>query len=282
MAFLVEHQKERYEVRQRILYELRGLAYWLECANPFRETVMARQLPLELRIEGYKRDAVGRGLYRRGVHEPGFTKFLLDTFLRDGGYKFLDVGANLGYFSCLFGKLAGPKGRVVAVEPEPNNFKQLKRNLRNNELNNVTAYRCAVGAEDGVAKMGVYKAANRGRHSLVDLESCKEFIEVPVRRLDELLKDAASESWDLVKMDVEGYEPLVFQGAKETLARTKMLAMEYAPAYWRKAGIEPAVVFQSLASHFSRVKRFEEMNLVAVSVADLLQTDKTCDLVLER
>lgn len=269
-------------MRERILYELRGWAYWLECANPFRETVTARQLPLGLRIEAYKRDAVGRGLYRRGAHEPGFTRFLLDTFLPDGGDRFLDVGANLGYFSCLFGKLAGPRGKVVAVEPEPNNFRLLERNLKNNALKNVTAHWCAAGAEEGTAKMGIYKAANRGRHSLVDLDSCKEFIEVPVRRLDDLIKDTGEEPWDLVKMDVEGYEWFVFQGAAQTLARTKMLAMEYAPTHWRKAGIDPAVVFQTLASHFSRVKRFEEMNLVTVPVEELVQTDKTWDLVLER
>jgi FkbM family methyltransferase len=269
-------------VNQRIQYELRGWAYWLECANPFRKTVTARNLPLGLRIEGFKRDAVGRGLYRRGVHEPGLTKFLLDKFLKSGPCNFLDVGANLGYFSCLLGKLAGDSGKVVSIEPEPNNFKLLQRNLRNNGLKNVAAHNCAVGAEAGTAKMGIYKAANRGRHSLVDLESCEKFIEVPVRRLDDLLKDAGVESWDLMKLDVEGYEWFVFEGAAETLARTKMLAMEYAPAYWRKAGIDPAAVFQKLAGHFSRVHRFEEMDLAAAPVEDLLRTERTWDLVFQR
>jgi len=186
-------------VNQRVRYELRGWAYWLECANPFRETVAARRLPLGLRIEGYKRDVVGRGLYRRGVHEPGLTRFLLERFSSAGGSSFLDVGANLGYFSCLLGKLAGPRGKVVAIEPEPNNFKLLQRNLRNNGLKNVTVHECAVGGwrrKDG---------------------------DLPVRRLDDLVKDAGVESWDLVKMDVEGYEAFVFEGAKETLARAKML-----------------------------------------------------------
>ena len=157
------------------------------------------------------------------VVSPGLTRFLLERFSSAGGSSFLDVGANLGYFSCLLGKLAGPRGKVVAIEPEPNNFKLLQRNLRNNGLKNVTVHECAVGAQDGAAKMGIYKAANRGRHSLVDLEGCKQFIEVPVRRLDDLVKDAGVESWDLVKMDVEGYEAFVFEGAKETLARAKML-----------------------------------------------------------
>lgn len=269
-------------MNERVRYELRGWSYWLECANPFRETVTARKLPLGLRIECYKRDAVGRGLYRRGVHEPGLTKFLLEKFANAGGNSFLDVGANLGYFSCLLGKLAGPGGKVVSIEPEPNNFKLLQRNLRNNGLKNVAVHGCAVGAHDGTAKMGIYKAGNRGRHSLVDLEGCKEFMEVPVRRLDDLVKNAGVDLWDLVKMDVEGYEWFVFEGAKETLARAKMLAMEYAPTCWRKAGIDPAAVFRKLGSHFSHVRRFEEMELVEAPVEELVRTERTWDLVFER
>lgn len=269
-------------MNQRVWYELRGWAYWLECVNPFRETVTARRLPLGLRIEGYKRDAVGRGLYRRGVHEPGVTRFLLKRFSNAEGSSFLDVGANLGYFSCLLGKLAGLGGKVVSIEPEPNNFKLLQRNLRNNGLKNVTVHQCAVGAQDGAARMGIYKAANRGRHSLVDWEGCKEFIEVPVRRLDDLVKDAGAESWDLVKIDVEGYEAFVFEGAKGTLSRAMMLVMEYAPARWRKAGIDPEAVFRKLGSHFSNVRRFDGLELVEATVEELARTEGTWDLVFER
>lgn len=267
-------------MNHRLRYELRGLAYWTECANPFRNTVTARNLPLGLRIQGYKRDAVGRGLYRRGVHEPGLTKLLLDTFSNAPGSNFLDVGANIGYFSCLFGKLAGPTGKVTAIEPEPQNRQLLQSNISNNRLTNVTVHGCAVGARDGTARMGLYKHANRGRHSLVDLESCKRFIDVPVRRLDDLVREAGVKSWALMKLDVEGYESFVFDGAAETLARTEALAMEYAPTYWKKAGIDPAAVFQRLASRFSHIYRFQGLELVATSAEECSLTEVTLDLVL--
>ena len=266
----------------RLRYELRGLAYWTECANPFRNTVTARKLPLGLRIQGYKRDAVGRGLYRRGVHEPGLTKWLLETFSNSPGGNFLDVGANLGYFSCLLAKLAGPTGKVVSIEPEPGNQQLLENNLRNNGLTNVTIHRCAVGARDGTARMGIYKPANRGRHSLVDLEPCKKFIEVPVRRLDDLLKDSGVQSWTLIKMDVEGFEPYVFQGGAETLKRTEWLALEYAPDYWKKANFEPAAVFQTLAQYFSRIYRFHDLDLRPISAEECSRSNMTLDLLLHR
>lgn len=270
------------QINQRLRYELRGWAYWAECANPFRNTVTARHLPLGLRMEGYKRDAVGRGLYRRGMHEPGPTKFVLETFSNAKGKSFLDVGGNIGYFSCLFGKLAGPEGKVVSVEPEPGNRQLLERNLRNNDLTNVKVLGYAVGAATATAKMGLYKAANRGRHSLVDLEPCKEFIEVPVRRLDDLLQDAGVDSWAAMKLDAEGYEPYIFEGAQQTLSRTELLLMEYAPTYWKKAGFEPAAVFQKLLPHFSKMSRFEGMDLVPTTAEACSQTERTYDLVLRK
>jgi FkbM family methyltransferase len=266
----------------RVRYEIRGLAYWAECANPFRNTVTARHLPLGLRMQGYKRDCVGRGLYRRGLHEPGLTKYLLETYSNTPGGNFLDVGANIGYFSCLLGKLAGPTGKVVSVEPEPQNRQLLETNLRNNALTNVTVHPCAVGSEEGTARMGIYKPANRGRHSLVDLEPCKKFIQVPVRRLDDLLQDSAVKSWTLMKMDVEGFEPFVFAGGAETLARTESLALEYAPAYWEKANIEPAIVFQTLSAHFSRIDRFYHLDLQPITAAECAKSEITLDLLLRR
>jgi len=269
-------------MNQRLHYELRGLAYWAECANPFRNTVTARHLPLGLRMQGYKRDALGRNLYRRGIHEPGLTKLLIDTFSNNPGSHFLDVGANAGYFSCIFGKLAGPTGKVIAIEPEPQNRQLIERNLRNNGLKNVTLLPFAVGSQEGTARMGIYKAANRGRHSLVDLEPCKKFIEVPVRRLDDLVRDANVIEWALMKLDVEGFEPFVFEGATETLSRTRALAMEYAPSYWRKAGIEPATVFQKLSAHFSQIHYFKGsgLDLFSITPEECSRSEVTLDLVL--
>ena len=269
-------------MNERLAYELRGLAYWAECANPFSRTVTARNLPLGLRIRGYKRDAVGRGLYRRKIHEPGLTKFLLEQFSTPTPKNFLDLGANIGYFSCILGKLAGPSGNVVSIEPEPLNCELLEENLRRNDVTNVTVHACAVGAGDGMAKLGIYKPANRGRHSMVDMESCKHFLEVPIRRLDDLLLDSHVQGWDLLKIDVEGYEPFVFEGAQQTLARTQMLAMEFLPAAWKKSGVNAAAVFQKLRAQFSRVCRFKDLSVEHITWDDCLQSDRPVDLLLQR
>ena len=264
----------------RLQYELRGLAYWAECANPFRRTVTARHLPLGLRIDGYKRDAVGRGLYRRRIHEPTLTRYILGKYTEGG--NFLDVGANIGYFSCLFGKLAGPRGTVVAIEPEPQNNALLRRNIAKNDLTNVMVHACALGAQDGTAPMGIYKAANRGRHSLVDTAHFRNTIEVPVCRLDDVVRGANISSWALLKIDVEGYEPFVLQGAADTLSRTESLVLEYAPEDWRKAGAEPAALFEQLAVHFVHVQRFDGDTVVETTAAECLRSDVKRELLFRR
>jgi len=262
---------------------VRGLTYWFECLNPLRTTIRISDLPLGLQIHSYKRDALGRGLYRRGCHEPGLTKLLLTRFADATGSNFIDVGANIGYFSCLMSKLAGPTGRVLAIEPEPNNLKLLKDNVRINHLTNVEIHACASGAREGTAKLGLYKSINRGRHSMVDLDM-KSIIEVPVRKLDDLTREYGDgpNAWSLVKIDVEGYEAFVIDGAKETLYRTETLVIEYSPQLLRKAGVDTASLFDALSKNFSRIFRIENLDLVEVTVRDCLRNETQVELVFER
>ena len=267
----------------RLQYEIRGWAYWAKCLNPFRNTITIKNLPLGLRLQAYKRDAVGRGLYRRKVHEPNLTKLLLTRFANSAQRNFIDVGANIGYFSCLMSKLAGPAGKVLAIEPEPQNLKLLDQNLKINNLTNVVVHPCAVGASEGSAMLGLYKSSNRGRHSIVDADA-KSQIKVPVRTLDHLAKDFGQNinSWSLVKIDVEGYEGFVIEGAKETLPRIETLVMEFSPGLLNKAGTDPASILRTLSAHFSRIYRIGFTDLAKVTVEECLGSETQVELVFER
>lgn len=264
-------------------YEIRGWAYWAKCLNPLRPTITIGDLPLDIELQAYKRDAVGRGLYRRKIHEPALTDFLLTRFASAAERNFIDVGANIGYFSCLMSKLAGPSGTVLAVEPEPDNLKLLERNLKINNLMNVTVYACALGNQEGLAKLGLYKAANRGRHSILDADALST-IPVRVRTLDELAKSSATSmaAWSLVKIDVEGYEGFVLAGAKDTLPKIESLVMEFSPALLKRAGLEAASLLYMLCREFSKIYRIEGTELVATSAGDCLGRDTQAELVFER
>jgi FkbM family methyltransferase len=267
----------------RLQYEIRGWAYWAKCLNPLRNTITIKNLPLGLQLQAYKRDAVGRGLYRRKVHEPNLTKLLLTRFAGSAERNFIDVGANIGYFSCLLSKLAGPMGKVLAMEPEPQNLKLLEQNIETNNLTNVVIFPCALGASEGSAMLGLYKPSNRGRHSFLET-NMKSRIQVPIRTLDDLVNDSgtAGKSWSFVKIDVEGYEGFVIDGAKDTLPRIETLVMEYSPALLKKAGTDPASLLQNLSTHFPRIYRIEAADLVKVSLEDCLASEAQVELVFER
>jgi FkbM family methyltransferase len=264
-------------------YEIRGWAYWAKCLNPFRNTITIHDLPLGLQLRAYKRDAVGRGLYRRKIHEPSLTQFLLTRFANSGEQHFIDVGANIGYFSCLMSKLAGAKGKVLAIEPEPENLKLLQENIKLNELMNVEVHPCALGASEGSAMLGLYKHSNRGRHSLLDTHA-KSRIHVPVRTLDEVARNSGKDvkAWSLVKIDIEGYEGFAIGGAKEILPQIEVLVMEFSPALLKKAGADPAEVLRTLCANFSCIYRIEPAGLVKVTVKDCLINDTQVELAFER
>jgi FkbM family methyltransferase len=267
----------------RLQYELRGWAYWAKCLNPLRNTITIKHLPMGLQMRAYKRDAVGRGLYRRKIHEPFLTKFLFERFTGSAQRNFIDVGANIGYFTCLMSKFAGPAGKVLAVEPEPNNLKLLRQNISANNLKNVEVFPCAVGASEGSAMLGLYKPSNRGRHSILDT-TAKEQVKVPLRTLDEISSSsgASVQSWSLLKIDVEGYEAFVIDGAKETLSRVEALVMEFSPALLKKSGADPAAILGLLSGHFTRIYRIAATDMARVAVDDCLESDQQTELWFER
>lgn len=264
-------------------YKIRGLTYWARCLNPFRDTVYCDGLPLGLQMRGYKRDAVGRGIYRRKLHERGVTEFLLARFPKGGDYNFIDVGANIGYFSLLMSRLAGAKGRVLAFEPEPQNQRLLQENIRLNSLTNVAIHSCALGAQAGTATLGLYKHSNRGRHSILNTNANSN-IDVSVRTLYEVSQtDGADVSrWSLIKIDVEGYEGFVIEGAQAMLPQVDAIVMEFSPAASRAAGKSPASTLDILASNFSTMHRLENSGLTKVTARECCATEAQMDLVFTR
>ena len=106
---------------------------------------------------------VSAAIARDGIWEPQETRFLLDT-LRPGDV-FVDVGANIGYFSLLASRLVGPAGTVLAFEPEAANYALLEANCRRNGCDNVRCFRAALGEENASGTIYLNEL-NRGDHSL--------------------------------------------------------------------------------------------------------------------
>jgi FkbM family methyltransferase len=162
---------------------------------------------------------------------------LLDRWVRPGA-TVVDVGANIGYNAIHAARLAGPRGRVFAIEPTHDNVEVLRRNLEAARLADVVVAPVAAGRAAGMRKLFV-----RGSRSAVNslfAESCyatvTDVLEVPVMRLDELVDGTA----DVVKIDVEGAELDVLEGMPRLLdARPRALIVEWHPKLQSMAGYAP-------------------------------------------
>lgn len=140
----------------------------------------------------------------------------LQTFLSRGG-SFIDIGANKGDFTILAAQLVGNEGNVLSFEPEPSNFKWLLKTIKINHYENIEAYQIALSDREGKEKLHIGKKS--GFHSLLPQDSNRpETIGVQVLTLDRFLEDTDwNRSVDVIKIDVEGAEMNVLNGARRTL-----------------------------------------------------------------
>jgi len=179
-----------------------------------------------------------------GVWEPGLTA-LVRKRVRPGG-TFVDVGANVGYYTLLAAKLVGPAGRVIAFEPVPAEFELMRRGVEANGFHSgVYLEQKALSNKQGRLELYL-SAANRGANSVVET-SGEAHVSVPAITLDEYL--GAGSPVDFIKMDIEGGEGFALEGMQQTLRsnRTIELAMEFSPWSLEHAGYSPEHLLDLLA-----------------------------------
>lgn len=178
------------------------------------------------------------------------TTDLFKQLLRPG-MVFVDVGANIGYFSLLAAKLVGTEGKVYAFEPEPGNHGLLRKNIELNSYSNIQAIRKAVSNKSETTQLFL-SALDSGSHSLYSeaARGVNESVQVTTTTLDSFL---AAEAWpgiDLVKIDVEGAELGVLEGMESLIERSPALKLivEYCPFLIQSTGEKPSDLLEKLAS----------------------------------
>jgi len=150
-----------------------------------------------------------------GLHEVRDMAFVLHLLRADD--HFLDVGANVGSFTILAGGAVG--ARVTSVEPIPETFAHLERNVALNGLA-ARVRACQCGLSDSSGALRFTKGLDTVNRILAEGEDSG--VEVPVRTLDDLV---GSDVPVLIKIDVEGHERSVLLGASRTLADPRLLAV---------------------------------------------------------
>jgi FkbM family methyltransferase len=143
------------------------------------------------------------------------TVEVFKTVLRPGMVA-IDVGAHIGYFTRMFASLVGPNGRVLAIEAHPENMASLRANISLTGHRNVEYIQCLAGNREGSELLHIGKG--HSNHSIFrEMATSGAHIELPLRRLDSILKEKNISRIDLIKIDCEGSEPAVISGLEETL-----------------------------------------------------------------
>lgn len=127
------------------------------------------------------------------------------------GSVFFDVGANVGFYTLLGSSEVGTSGRVISFEPLPLNIEYLERHIELNGLNNVTVIKAAVSDQAGEGQF------DEGQDNCMGKLSSSGTIKVEMVALDDLIEQGKVPIPDFVKIDVEGAEYSVLEGAQEML-----------------------------------------------------------------
>jgi FkbM family methyltransferase len=138
------------------------------------------------------------------------------------GMTLYDIGANVGFFSVIAARLVGATGRVVAFDPLPSNIAAIAHNANLNGFERVIGKELALGKVDGEASFIVSADPNWGRLASLGKtpEAVRGELKVTVRRIDTVVSEGLAPP-DAIKMDVEGAEVDVLEGASETLRSSR-------------------------------------------------------------
>jgi FkbM family methyltransferase len=169
------------------------------------------------------------------------------------GMVIIDIGAHIGTFTLSANKKTGEQGKVIAVEPEQNNFAQLTKNLEINKIKNVIPINLALSDFNGKGDFFISKGS--GCHSIFprEGENIINKIQIDIKTLDTLLEELNIKRVDLLKIDAEEAELKILKGAEKTLLKNSqmkiVIAAYHSPneakeviEYLRKLNFNPKII----------------------------------------
>ena len=209
-----------------------GLALDILEANGVHQISLVDRFGNDVHISTHDK-VIASALIRSGQYSlenlTVFAKLAAEVGFEFRKLLFVDVGANIGT-SCLNAYEIGFR-HFIAIEPDPQNFSLLEKNLSNLTEGLIQTRQTAVGEMTG--KMPLYKnPTNHGAHSL--LRSDNTSIEIDVVRLDQLLE---KDRKFILHVDVEGYEPQVIKGGEDLIHdQCQAIVMELSPGRYSEEG----------------------------------------------
>jgi FkbM family methyltransferase len=194
-------------------------------------------------------DPVLSGAVALKVYEPSELHFFLEHCR--GDLTLVDVGANIGLYTSLASHTLTGRGRIIAIEPRPQTFAYLEKNIASNRTPHgprVDAVRVAAAPESG-RRVLFQNPENKADNRVYESNDFKwETTEVEARSLDEILAELGVSEIHVLKVDVQGFEQMALRGMSQTLRRSPrvVLMTEFWPKGLREAGGEARSYLEEL------------------------------------
>ena len=191
-----------------------------------------------------------------GTYEPYFRD-IIRAVLPAGGVA-LDIGANVGWHTLLMARSVGETGRVLAAEANPSVRRRLEGNLRLNRFPRVEISPYAVAEREGAVEFWGPSAdsagSGDGHMAPGGAANRQEIIRVETRSVDAVCGAARIERLDLMKIDVEGFEWPVLQGAEKTIASFRPhIVFEFNTEYAARGGGDAELLSKFFERHRYRL-----------------------------
>jgi FkbM family methyltransferase len=204
-----------------------------------------KKLPENFYMQLNPTEHIQQQLFWYGYYEKELGD-ILNKIIKPGDV-FLDIGANIGYFSLLVANNV-PTVKVISFEPVREVFEKLKKNIAINDFKNITSFHAAVGEMKEEIGLFVSGPDNLGMSSFKQPENFsgkKEIVQVLA--LDEWFQRAGLAKIDVIKLDVEGSELAALKGMKEILQSFKpIVIVEINPETLSMFGLVPTDIYNYL------------------------------------
>ena len=203
--------------------------------------------PLQLYVHGEQDKYVSRQIREQGIWEPYETALVLEFLQR--GSVFVDVGANIGYFTVLAASVVGDQGRVIAFEPDTANFRLLQASCELNEIQSrVEAVEAGLSSAASAGQLYLSED-NLGDHQIYAGQGDRDSLPITLHNGSDYLRPRI-QKLDLLKVDTQGSEYAVMAGLLpllQALPQAPRIIIELTPFSLCAAGASGRALIELLA-----------------------------------
>ena len=221
----------------------------------------------------FKGDLAHHGNHHMYYDLPYFNFNILEPYFIDNS-NILDIGANLGYFSALMN--IKTKGNTFHLfEPFPSTFNELEEFVSRNDLKNFSLYNQCISNKKEVLYMSSINY-NSGQNRVKSTKS--DGIAVNANTVDNIVKSEKIKNISFIKIDVEGFELAVLQGAKETIELFKpFLFMELSSSNLKEQNVQPHQILEEIKKlGYKHILDINTEKEIQVASCDEIETDIFC------